>query len=142
MHSRILLIHKKGQNNAICSNMDGPGDCHTEWRKSDREGQISRDIAYIWTLKSGTDEFILKIEIKKKQRNRVTNVENSLMVTRGGREQAINWEIGICIYILLYIKWLIGKSPDAGRDWGQEEKGMTEDGMVGWHHWLNGHGFA
>ena len=29
---------------------------------------------------------------------------------------------------------LIGKDPDAGRDWGQEEKGMTEDEMVGWHH--------
>ena len=37
--------------------------------------------------------------------------------------------------------WLIGKDPDAGRDWGQEEKGMTEDEMVGWHHWLNGHEF-
>ena len=35
--------------------------------------------------------------------------------------------------------WLIGKHPDAGRDWGQEEKGTTEDEMVGWHHWLNGH---
>ena len=30
---------------------------------------------------------------------------------------------------------------DAGKDWGQEEKATTEDGMVGWHHWLNGHGF-
>ena len=37
--------------------------------------------------------------------------------------------------------WLIGKDPDAGKDWGQEEKGMTEDEMVGWHHRLNGHGF-
>ena len=37
--------------------------------------------------------------------------------------------------------WLIGKDPDAGRDWGQEEKGTTEDEMVGWHHWLNGHEF-
>ena len=34
--------------------------------------------------------------------------------------------------------WLIGKDSDAGRDWGQEEKGMTEDEMGGWHHWLNG----
>ena len=34
--------------------------------------------------------------------------------------------------------WLIGKDPDAGRDWGQEEKGTTEDEMAGWHHWLNG----
>ena len=34
---------------------------------------------------------------------------------------------------------IIGKDPDAGKDWGQEEKGMTEDEMVGWHHQLNGH---
>ena len=38
--------------------------------------------------------------------------------------------------------WLIGKDPDAGKDWRQEEKGMTEDEMVGWHHWLDGHGFG
>ena len=38
--------------------------------------------------------------------------------------------------------WLIGKDLDAGKDWGQEEKGTTEDEMVGWHHWLNGHGFG
>ena len=35
--------------------------------------------------------------------------------------------------------WLTGKDPDAGRDWGQEEKGTTEDVMAGWHHGLNGH---
>ena len=34
--------------------------------------------------------------------------------------------------------WLIGKDSDAGRDWGQEEKGMTVDEMAGWHHWLDG----
>ena len=33
---------------------------------------------------------------------------------------------------------LTGKAPDAGRDWGQEDKGMTKDEMVGWHHRLNG----
>ena len=36
--------------------------------------------------------------------------------------------------------WLIWKDPDAQKDWGQEEKGTTEDEMVGWHHQLNGHG--
>ena len=42
----------------------------------------------------------------------------------------------------LHVKsWLIGKDPDAGRDWGQEEKGMTEDEMAGWNHQLNGHEF-
>ena len=37
--------------------------------------------------------------------------------------------------------WLIGKDPDAGKDWRWEEKGATEDEMVGWHHQLNGHEF-
>ena len=37
--------------------------------------------------------------------------------------------------------WLIWKDPDAGKDWRQEEKGTTEDEMVGWHHLLNGHDF-
>ena len=37
--------------------------------------------------------------------------------------------------------WLIGKDPDAGRDWGQEEMGTTEDEMAGWHHRLDGHEF-
>ena len=35
--------------------------------------------------------------------------------------------------------WLLGKDPDAGQDWRQEEKGMTEDEMFGWQHWLGGH---
>ena len=37
-------------------------------------------------------------------------------------------------------KWLLRKDPDAGKDW-RHEKGMTEDEMVGWHHWLDGHEF-
>ena len=37
--------------------------------------------------------------------------------------------------------WLTGKDPDAGKDWGQEEQGTTEDETVWWHHWLNGHEF-
>ena len=38
--------------------------------------------------------------------------------------------------------WLIGKDPDAGKDWGQEEKGTTEGEIGGWHHPLNGHEFG
>ena len=38
--------------------------------------------------------------------------------------------------------WLIGKDPDAGKDWEKEEKGMTEDKMVRWYHRLNGHEFG
>ena len=42
---------------------------------------------------------------------------------------------------LIWRDELTEKDPDAGKDWGQEEKGVTEDEMVGWHHWLNGHEF-
>ena len=38
--------------------------------------------------------------------------------------------------------WLLGKDPDAGKVWGQEEKGTTQDEMVGWHRWHNEHGFV
>ena len=38
--------------------------------------------------------------------------------------------------------WLVWKDPDAGKNWGQEEKEVTEDEMVGWHHRLNGHEFG
>ena len=43
----------KEWNNVICCNVDGPRDCHTGWSKSDRERQISYDIAYMWILKKG-----------------------------------------------------------------------------------------
>ena len=43
--------------------------------------------------------------------------------------------------LLIAKSWLIGKDPSAGKDWGQEEKRVTEDEMVWWHHWLNGHVF-
>ena len=42
--------------------------------------------------------------------------------------------------LFMYLR-TIGKDSDAGRDWGQEEKGTTEDEMVGWHHQLHGHEF-
>ena len=46
-----------------------------------------------------------------------------------------------CAYVMRLPQaksWLIGKDSDTGRDWGQEEKGTTEDEMAGWHHWLDG----
>ena len=52
------------EQNAICSNMDGPRDCHTEWSKSDKERQISYDITYMWNLKNATDELIYKTDIE------------------------------------------------------------------------------
>ena len=62
----ILFSHKKEWSNAICSNIDGPRDCHTEWSKSDTERQVSYDIAYMWNLKKkeGTNELIYKTEVE------------------------------------------------------------------------------
>ena len=73
-HSAI----KKEWNNAICSNMDGPRDYHTKWSKSERERQIPYDITYRWNLKSDTNYL--------KNRNRLTDIENKLMVTKGEGE--------------------------------------------------------
>ena len=46
----------------ICSNMDGPRECHTKWSKSDRERQILCDVTYIWNLKNSTNESTYKTE--------------------------------------------------------------------------------
>ena len=59
-HNRILLNHKEEWNNAICSNMDGPGDYHTKWSKSERERQTPYDITYMENLKYKTNEYILR----------------------------------------------------------------------------------
>ena len=64
IYNAILLSHKKEWNNAICSDMDGPRDCYTKWSKSDRERQISYDMAYMWNLKKGTNELVYKTEIE------------------------------------------------------------------------------
>ena len=79
--------------------MDGPRDDHTKWSKSDREGQISYNIAYI--------ENFLKKWYKWtyiQNRNRPTDVENKLMVTKGERWGGINYRFGINRNTLLYIK--------------------------------------
>ena len=51
IYNGILLSHKKEQNNAICGDMVGARDCHTEWSKSDREKQILYANTYMWNLK-------------------------------------------------------------------------------------------
>ena len=49
------------------------------------------------------------------------------------------WSWNSSIWLPNVKSWLTGKDSDAGKDWGQEKKGTTEDKMVGCHHWLNGH---
>ena len=50
IYSGILLSHKKERNCAICRDVDGPRDCHTEGSKSERKKQIAYNIAYMWNL--------------------------------------------------------------------------------------------
>ena len=57
---------KKEWNNAICSNMDGPGDYHTKWSKSDTERPISYDLAYMWNLNK-----MIQINLFRKQTHRL-----------------------------------------------------------------------
>ena len=65
-------------------------------------------------------------------------VLTSLMSVRRASDFPI-WSLFLTCCLSPHAKnWLIGKDSDAGRDWGQEEKGTTEDEMAGWHHWLDG----
>ena len=74
---RILLNPYKEWHNAICSNMDGPGDDHTKWSKSDRNRQISYDVTYMQNVKKNDmNELIYKTE-------RDSNLVNELMVISG-----------------------------------------------------------
>ena len=75
--------------------MNGPRDCHTEWSKSDREKQTSYDIAYMWNLKKWYKWTYLQ------NRNRVTDIENKLMVTKregGDKLGDWDWHIHTTIY--------------------------------------------
>ena len=73
----ILLIHKKEQNFAICSDMDGLGGHYVKWNKSDRERQMLYDITYTWNLR------IQQISEFNKERSTFTDIENKLAVTSG-----------------------------------------------------------
>ena len=87
---------KRNKINAICRNMDGPKDYHTEWSHSARERHISHDIAYMWNLKTWYKQTYLQ------NRNRVADIEHKLLVTKRKREQEIIRSLGIT-YTQYYI---------------------------------------
>ena len=62
---------------------------------------------------------------------------------KGNQTSLEPWVVKLKLHYFGHLiqSWLIGKDPDAGKDWGQEEKEVTEIEMVVWHHWLNGHEF-
>ena len=77
IYNGILLSHKKEPNCAICRDVDGPRDCHTEWSKSEREKQISYNIVYMWNLEKWY------IWTYSQSRNRDIDIENKCMDTKG-----------------------------------------------------------
>ena len=103
IYSGILLSHKKEQNNAICSNMNGLRDCHMSEVSQGEKDKIPYDSTYMCNLKKNEiNELVYKTEVL------VTDVENKLMVTRELGE-GINWEIEIDVYTLVYIKEITDK---------------------------------
>ena len=102
-----------------------------------------------WTMKKGehrrTGSFelwywrrLLRITWTSRRSNQLILKENQSWIFTGGT----NVEAEAIILLTPDAKnQFIGKDPDAGKDWRQEEKGMTEDEVDGWHHWLNGHEF-
>ena len=102
-----------------------------------------------WTIK--------KAECRRNRCLQTMGLEKTLRISRTARRwnQSILKEInpeysleGLMLKLKLQNfwlpcgkNWLIGKDPDAGKDWGQVEKGLTVDEMVEWHHWLNAHEF-
>ena len=80
----ILLSHKKEWNKAICSNMEGPGAYHTKWSKPDSKRDIPYHITYMWN--SFSNEWYKWTYLQN--RNRPTDTENKLMVTKG---EKVGW---------------------------------------------------
>ena len=90
---------KKNENNAIYSNMDGPRDYYTKWRKSERERQISYHITYVWNLKKWYKWTYLQIRNRPRHRKQTYDY-------RGGKGGGvgINWKYEINRHTLLCIK--------------------------------------
>ena len=99
VYNGILLSYKKERRNAICHNMDRPGDYHTEWSKSNRE-EILYDIPYMWNQKRNDTN-----ELTRQKRD--SQAENKLRIAR--REGIIR-DFGKVMYTLLYIKWITNKN--------------------------------
>ena len=88
------------------------------------------DASKLWLEKS----LEIPLDCKEIQPVNPKGNQSRILIGRTDAEASILWPPDVK-------NWLTGKDTDAGKDWRQEEKGMIEDEMVGWHHWLNGHVF-
>ena len=113
-----------------------PGDSEERQKWYLPESQLDRKEgrAQNWCLQTMVWEKTLQSPLDSKEIKPVNPKGNQpwILIGRTDAEAPILW-------LPDANSWLIGKDPDAGKDWRQKEKRMTEDEMVGWHHWRNGH---
>ena len=102
------------------------------WELDHKEGWEPKNWCF-WTV---VPENTLENPLASKEIKSVSPKGNQpwMFIGRTGAEAPVLWPPDVK-------SQLIGKDPDVGKDWRQEENGMTEDEMVGWHHWFNGHEF-
>ena len=100
------------------------------WELDYKESWVAKDWCF-WTV---VLEKVLKSPLDCKQIHPLNPKGNQSWIFIGGTDAPIFWPPDVK-------NWLIVKDPDAGKDWSEKNKGMTEDEMVGWHHRLNGHEF-
>ena len=105
------------------------------WELDQKEGWVPKNWCF-WTV---VLEKTLEIPLDCKEIKPVSPKGNQSWIFIGGTDGEADTPI---FWPPDEKSWLTRKDPDAGKEWTQEEKGMTEDEMVGWHHRLNGHGFG
>ena len=103
------------------------------WEVDHKEGSVPKNCFQIVMLEKTLESILDSKEIKL-----VNPKGNQLWILTGRTDVEAETPI---LWPPDANNWLIWKDPDAGKDWKQEEKGMTENEMVGWHHRLNGHEF-
>ena len=102
------------------------------WKLDPKEGWAPRN----WCFWNVVLEKTLESPFDSKEIKPINPKENQswIFIGRTDAEAPVLWPPDVK-------SWLMGKDPDAGKGWGQEEKGTTEEEMVEWHHWHNGHEF-
>ena len=108
------------------------------WELDHKEGWAPKNWYFEIVVLEKTLESPLESPLESKEIKPVNFKENHHLIFIGSPEVGAEAPI---FWLPDGKSWLIVKDPDAGTDWGQEEKGLTEEEMVGWHHLLNGHEF-
>ena len=142
-HFSLSCIGEGNGNPLQCSCLENPRDGGAWWAAVYGVAQSRTRLKRRSSSSSMMDPFLSIIDIL----TYFFQVYSSLLISSFS-------VISFCIFILIWHwkmisilwppdakNWLTGKDPDAGKDWRQEEKGTTEDEMVGWQHWLDGHEF-